>query len=543
MYEIDAGTLFFISKTQEEEFMKKGLKKVIALFLSMTCVMSLAACSSGDSTSNATKTYKSVINIAANQEAPSLDLMKNTTAIGRYICSGAVFEKLVTLNANSEPVPELAESINASADSSSYVFNLRKGVKFHDGTEMKAADVVASMNRWINGYSSAKTLVGTSRFEVVDDYTVKIAFTVPCVTFLSVIASSSQVAIITTAAACTNEDSNGYLTNYIGTGPYKFKEWKLNDVITLEKFNEYVPYGDANASTDGWAGYKNAYATTINFYYVPDEATRVAGLQTGQYDCAFGLSSDTYDSVNNNSDLSTFAEQGGTNVLVFNKKQGLGANQLFRQAVNTGIKYTDLNTVMAGKFFELGSCYMDNTQSYWVTDAGKANYNINDITKAKALLAQSGYNGETFRILTSNISNFDKLAEVLRQELVAMGINVTVTTVDWATFTSYRTDPTGYDLYLTSFASVSVPSQKVYFGSTYPGWTNDAQLTDYLNQFNSATTLEQAKAVWVKTQEYCWQTLPIINLGHYTASYGYSKKLEGSVNYQGMYFWNARVAE
>lgn len=523
--------------------MKKNyLKRFVALFLSMTFIMSLTACSSGESTST-TKTYKDIINVAVNQEAPSLDLMKNTSAIGRYICNGSVFEKLVTLDANSDAKPELCESYDINADSTEYVFHLRKGVKFHDGTEMTSKDVVASMNRWFKGFSTVGSLVGNSKFEIVDDYTCKIKFDSPCVTFLTVVACSSQPAIITTEAECTNEDDKGFLKNYIGTGPYKFSEWKLNQYISLEKFNDYVPYGDSTKASDGWSGYKHAYAKQIFFYYVPDEATRVAGIQTGQYDAMFGLSSDNYDMINNSSEFTTFKEQGGTNTLVFNKKSGISTNQYIRQAVNAAVNCDELLAASNGKFYELGSCYMDSAQSYWLTDEGKENYNIKNAAKAKELLTKAGYNGEKFRILSANISGFDKVAEVLRQELQAVGINAEVTLVDWATFTSYRTDANVFDLYVTSFASVPVPSQKVYFGATYPGWTNDETLTSYLKEFNTAKTLADAKKVWEKIQKYSWDYMPIVNYGHYIAAYGYSKKLEGTINYQGMYFWNARVAE
>ena len=82
-----------------------------------------------------------------------------------------MFEKLVTLNAKAEAVPELCESYEVSEDGKTITFVLRKGVKFHDGSEMTADDVVASMNRWLEGFSSAGNMVGDARFEKVDDYT------------------------------------------------------------------------------------------------------------------------------------------------------------------------------------------------------------------------------------------------------------------------------------------------------------------------------------------------------------------------------------
>ena len=119
--------------------------------------------------------YKDTLNIAVAQQAPSLDLHKNSSLIARQMIDGTCWEKLVTLNANGEAVPELCESYEVSEDAKTITFILRKGVKFHDGSEMTSDDVVASMNRWINAFSTASAMVGDARFEKVDDYTVKIA--------------------------------------------------------------------------------------------------------------------------------------------------------------------------------------------------------------------------------------------------------------------------------------------------------------------------------------------------------------------------------
>lgn len=527
--------------------MKKKIRLVVSVLLIFTMVLSFTACSesssSGGSAKTEEKTYKDTIHYAVSQESPSLDLMKDSSLIARFISNGTIYEKLVTLNSNSEPVPELAEKIDVNSNSTEYTFHLRKGVKFHDGTEMKAKDVVASMNRWFDSFSTAGNVVGKNRFEVVDDYTCKIALASPSITLLSVIAGSSQPAMITSEAAAKNVDEKGFLKDYIGTGPYKFKEWKLNQYIKLEKFDGYVPYGDSGKEMDGWAGYKQAYTKNLEFDFVPEEATRVAGLQTGQYDVINGLSSDNFDNVSKSSELSTFKEQGGTVALVFNKKEGLAANQSLRQAVNAIANNDDLLKAAFGNFYELGSCYMDSAQATWLTDAGSKNYNQKSATKAKDLLAKAGYTGQTFRILTANLSNMDKMAEILRQNLESIGVKTEVTIVDWATFTSYRTDSSKYDMYITTFASVPIPSQKLYFGPSYPGWSNDATLQKYVLAYNTAASMDEAKKAWATLQEYSWDYLPLINAGHYISAYAYSKKLESSTNYQGLYLWNAKVAE
>ena len=214
--------------------------------LSIAAVLALTACGGGSAETagsaapaaaseagseaaavpDAEAAYKETLYIAVTQQAPSLDLHKNSTLIARQMCDGTLWEKLVTLNANAEAVPELCESYEVSEDGKTISFKLRTGVRFHDGSEMTADDVVASMNRWIEGFSSAGTMVGDARFEKVDDTTVQIVGESPLILLPAMIAGSAQPAAITTAEACANEDDNGFMKEYIGPGPYKFVEWK-----------------------------------------------------------------------------------------------------------------------------------------------------------------------------------------------------------------------------------------------------------------------------------------------------------------------------
>lgn len=543
--------------------MKKNHVKVIAL--TMAAFLSLTACggggsatetagttagSSSEATSEAAKaadstaSYRDTLHIAVTQQAPSLDLHKNSSLIARQMCDGTVFEKLVTLNANAEAVPELCESYEVSEDGKTITFKLRTGVKFHDGSDMTADDVVASMNRWIEGFSSAGTMVGDARFEKVDDTTVSITGASPLILLPAMIAGAAQPAAITTAAACGNEDDNGFLKDYIGTGPYRFVEWKQDQYVKLEKFDDYVPYGTEGEAMDGWAGYKAAPTRTLEYDIVPDQATATAGVEAGQYDCIFNVTDDDYPRLEANPELQTTRSQMGSVAFIFNHKEGLGSNQYFRDAVNTAIDCDEVLTAFAGGGYELGSCYMDAGQPFWNTDAGSELYNQKDPEKAKQILADGGYNGETFRILAATLNGMDKMAVAMKSELEEIGIPVELNIVDWATLTDYRKDSTLYDMYITTFAEVPVPSLKLYFGSAYPGWSDDTQLSELFGKMTSATTLDEAKASWEELQAYSWKYLPIICPGHYLGMFAWDKDLEGVNMYSGgPKFYNAGIKE
>lgn len=487
--------------------------------------------------------YKETLHIAVTQQAPSMDLHKNSSVSARQLCDGTVWEKLVTLNSKAEAVPELAEKYEATNGGKTLVFTLRKGVKFHDGSIMTANDVVASMNRWLAGFSSAGKMVGKARFVAVDDHTVKIDGESSLILLPAMIAGAAQPASITTAAACKNEDTSGFLKEYIGTGPYKFSEWKQDQYIKLVRFDDYVPYGTKGVEMDGWSGYKAAHSKILQFDLVPDQATGAIGLEAGQFDVIFNISYDDFARLEKNPNITAVSSQMGTVALIPNHKQGIASKQYFRTAINAALDFEALLTATYGNGYELGSSYMDAGQPFWISDAGSEHYNQKNVAKAKKILADNGYAGEPFTVLVSTLNKMDNMGVAIKAQLEKIGIPVKLLIVDWATLTEYRKDPKAFDMFLTTFAEVPVPSLKLYYGPMYPGWSDDEKLSTLFLEMVSASTLEEAKAKWHALQAYSWEYLPIISTGHFMGMFAWQKNVSGVNMYSGgPKFWNAGVA-
>lgn len=168
--------------------MKKA-KKITSLLLSALLSASvLSACTntassdgssasseaSDPAASSVAEAAKKDLQIACTSEPQSMDphmsSSVSTRQIGRYI-----YEGLFELDSNYNPKPQLCESYTISDDNTEYTFKLRQGVKFHNGEEMKAADVVASLNRWASYNASAqKAITNGEQFYGIDDYTVGI---------------------------------------------------------------------------------------------------------------------------------------------------------------------------------------------------------------------------------------------------------------------------------------------------------------------------------------------------------------------------------
>ncbi|MDR2375115.1 MAG: ABC transporter substrate-binding protein [Treponema sp.] len=482
-----------------------------------------------------------VLHVAVMQESPSLDLHKNSTLIARQIGAGQVWEKLVTLNSQSEVVPELAESFEITPDGKTLSFHLRKGVPFHDGSIMSAADVVASMNRWIDSYAPARELAGDSRFEEISGDLVRIRFSSPAVTFPDMMAGSPQSAVITSAAACADEDSRGFMRSCIGTGPFRFSEWQEGRYLRLEKFAAYLPYGTPGEPVDGWAGYKNPRVDEIYYHVVPQAATRVAGLLTGQFDVDYNVDNDDLPAIGGRSDIMSAAYQAGSLTLIFNKKQGPCADLNFRQALNAALDAEEIMQAVFGEQYALGSSYMEDTQIYWNSSAGEDRYNRADPDLARELLKKSAYSGQTIRILTSVPGTTDRGVLALMSQLERIGVKARMEVVDWTTLLQYRNDPSRYDIYTSSFYSVPVPSLKLFFSPSFPGWSDDPHLARLLSGFNSAQNREEAREYWDALQGYSWEYLPVVNLGHFSQTHAWRDRVEGLTVFNGLYFWNAAI--
>lgn len=556
--------VFFCRKKQEEKVMKrKTISKWMAALLAAAVMgMMLTGCgssgaetkddaagtqaeTSGTESSDASAaSYEDEIHVALNAAPPTLDLNNTTATVARQVAKGNIFEGLVTLTASYGYAPELAESIDANDDYTEYVYHLRQGVLFHNGQEMKAEDVAVSLNHWLDCYTDASDMVGGARFETVDDYTVKICPPKPAMFFNEMMAITSQGPIVFPASSMdTIDPDTGLLTEYIGTGPFKFEEWAEDQYILLTKFDDYAPYGTPG-ELDGWSGYKEAFASKVYFDIVPDGATRVAGLQSGEYDFGMVLPNDNYDLFTGD-DFTVYKDVTEQPGLIYNKKEGLATNQKLRQAINTALDMGEVMTAgyTAEDFFRLDSCYMFQEQTTWHTDAGSEYYNVADKEKAKELLKEAGYNGETFRIIvSSDYTTFYNAAIMVESQLEEIGMDVELIVSDWATFLSNRADSSAYEAFITSFDPVLTPTMLLQLSPTWAGWLDDPTIISGIEAINTATDLNTAVEKWKEVQQYSYDTyVPWSKFGD---AFNYSVATKNCVDVpylMGPCMWNTKV--
>lgn len=482
------------------------------------------------------------LRVGITAQPPSIDTHITTATLAQDVARN-IYESLVTLNANYQPVPMLAETIEKSEDGTTYTFQLREGVPFHNGEEMTAEDVVASMNRWMEHANSGKAMVDHATFEAEDAYTVVLKLKEPMVDVLDIMADGSQIAAVMPKEVIASAGADG-VTEYVGTGPFKFEEWKQDQYIHLSKFDDYQAL---DTPADGLSGKKEALVENIYFEFVSDPSTRTAGIQTGEYDIITDAPYDHYEQLKKDASIKTYIHQSGNTALVYNKKHGLFADAAFRKAVNAAL---DADKIMKAAYahedlYRLGSGYMNENQIDWFSDAGEEAYNQGDAEKAKRLLQEAGYNGEKVTILlTRDYEDYYNAGVVMKEQLDQIGLNTELDIYDWPTVMERRNDPENWDLLVAGFPNFTTPTILPYLSPHWVGWTDDDEIAELLERVQTSENKEKAKQHWDELQGYVWtEYLPISVYGSFNQVIATTDKVEGFSEFENGVLWNTRVAE
>lgn len=536
-------------------------KKILATLLSAVMALSLAACGASSESSNkdtavtgsveteiANAKYKDTITVAVATEAPMLDPTLTTSVAARNEWIN-IYEGLVAFDGNFEPACQLASSVDHSDDNTVWTFHLRDNVKFHNGDVMTADDVVASLNRWAVTSGSVKNVVipeGTE-FVKVDEATVEITLPEPCAMFLYYMCNLSQYPAITTEECVAAADGSGGYKEYIGTGPMKFVEWIENSYVHLEKFDDYTGPGYPRSGYVGDAvvNFKDAY-----FYFITDSATRVNAALTGEYDIVEDINYDSLNQFEGNTDVTFTSGMTMYNFLVFNKNieyNSIGRNADFRRAVQYALDMDEIATAQcsAEAYRTIQSDWMQPIQTPWINGAGDAYYNTKDTEKAKEYLEASGYKGEeiTFLYATSSdafVNGALVIANRLQNEL---GLNIKLDAVDWATFLQRINQCDTYDFFITNFGMVPIPNALPCLSPTRTGFTNIEEVTDYLTNMKTATTVEEAQKIWHDCQGYLSENAVNIPLSATDSVVTVTAKAEGYAPFNGISIWDVKIRE
>ncbi|SDD93840.1 peptide/nickel transport system substrate-binding protein [Variovorax sp. CF079] len=477
--------------------------------------------------------------LAMVAEPQTLDPMASTADLVGTIMQH-VYEPLYTFDAKWNVVPMLAESMpKISADGKAYAITLRKGVMLHNGRELNADDVVASLQRWIEQSPRGKA-VGKEleSLKAKGPLGVELVLKAPYAPLLA------QLALPSGMAAIMAKDSIAQpLKDFVGTGPYKFKERRPDQYVLLTRFDKY---STRKEPASGYGGKREAAIEELRFVPVPNANTRVEGALAGQYDFADLLPVEALARLEKASGktLPIMTPSFGFPYLVFNTKEGVAASQPLRQAIQVALGEGEMLAAGFGdtRFFVAEGNHFPKGSPFYAT-GGTDLYNQRNAPKAKEAAAKAGYKGEPIRVLTSRQYDFHyNMALLMAEQLKRAGFKVDLNVVDWATLVQRRNDPKLWDVYVTHSGQFPEPMlSPPQLGDGAPGWWDSPAKKAALSAFNVESDPAKRGALWGKVQQVVYDEVPYVNVGKFN---GLSAKSPALDNYQPAtwpYFWNTRI--
>ena len=339
--------------------------------------------------------------------------------------AGNIYESLLRYDEKLNPQPSLAKSWEISPDAKVYTFKLQEGVKWHDGKPFTADDVVFSLDKFhreVHPRWRPVVSAQVEKIEKVDDLTIRITLKQPFGPMIMTQEVASAPMIPKHIYDGTDYRANPANNTPMGTGPYKFKEWKKGSYIHLVKNPDY------------WAKGKPAL-DEIYWQIIPDAAARAVAYETGKVDVLTGGSVDVYDVQRlaklPNSCMTTkgwemFAPHAWLTVNI--AKGGPLANKQFRQGMMYAIDRDFGKDVVWDGLGKLPTGPISSKTKFYSADVPKYTY---DVAKAKELIKASGYKGEPLKILALPYGEvWSRWAEAIKQNFADAGINVSIETTD-----------------------------------------------------------------------------------------------------------------
>ena len=432
-----------------------------------------------------------------------------------------VYEGLFEIDKNFMPVPHLASDYTLSEDGTIYSIKLREGVLFHDGTEMTSADVVASFERWltVNGAGNNIQPYFVS-IEAKGDYEVTITLSEPYAPFLSFLSSVvANQKFTVKPKALIDQFGTDIMTEHIGTGPFMLDSFIPDQYVRMKRFEDYAIH---DGEAFGYSGKKIAYVDELTFQIVPEQAMRVAGLQTGEFHFADFAPRDQMSQFENDADIQTYiVSPYRQSFVIVNMGHAPFDNKEARQAMLYGIDMEELGLAMVGdeQFWFLNPSLFPPGHIWHVPDGDGGRYNQPDLDKARGLLEDSGYDGTPIIILNSREDDIESRgALALQAQLQEIGFNVDVQLYDRATVVEQRARADGWHLHFSQFFSPD-PDPQVYeawMGTNkwIGNWDDaeSAQMDAIFARMLSETDYEKRYEIVEEWHDYFYETVPYLKL-------------------------------
>jgi len=429
--------------------------------------------------------------VAVSTEPPTLDPTSDPAAAIDLILHHNLYECLVQVGKDGGFHPQLAESWEVSENGLVWTFRLREGVVFHDGTPCDAGAVRESFRRAMSPDSlnpHPEYFADIAAVEAVDTHTVRFRLVRPVPYFLAVLAQADSA--IVPVKPRTGKPLGEYP---VGTGPFRFGEWRPGDRIVLERNpNYYLP------------GIPRLERATFRF--IPDDAARVLALRAGDVDVAVDVPPQLAVELQGDPDFTVVSgPMNLVQILAINNARQPFDRLKVRQAIAHAIdRKKIIELVSLGFGTPIGS-HLTPGMPYYVDLTDLYPY---DPERARELLAEAGFphGFETTMTLPSNYEFHVRTGELIAAQLAAVGIEVKIQLVDWGTWLERVYAQADYDLTVIGHVGRLDPALMLTgYGAERPdyyfrrGWRNE-ELEQLLEEGKTCMDPERRREIYVRAQ-------------------------------------------
>ncbi|WP_138203723.1 ABC transporter substrate-binding protein [Haloimpatiens lingqiaonensis] len=508
--------------------MKK--KKILSLLLAVTCSLGLVACGNStakkDTKATAAKEEKikdgGTMVFAFGTDPTKLNPFYQDNRV-TFTVNNALFSPLFVMDSN-EIRYYLADKVEESADKLTYKIKLKDNLKWHDGKKITVDDIIFSINTiWDEKQGIGDRegfLIGGKKFEMkkIDDLNLEIKLPQVYMPFKGAIGSLRPIPkhVYESEKDLAKSEKNN---TPVGSGPYKFKEWKKGDHLTLERFNDY--FGG------------KPHIEQIVYKVSADKNSSSIAFENGEINATY-LSEKKFNTYSKDSKYKTYKfDESMPEYMAFNFENKLIAKKEVRQAISYAINKQDLLKSVFENVENAKPAYSVFPPStlYYTDKVEHYDYNVE---KAKELMKKANVSNGTLKFgyiagSERDINQFN----VIKENLKAIGIDVKPVPLEQQAFFSqlFGETPKTFDMTLNAYVCGTDPDS--YSGLFVKGgamnWTgySNAELDDLWKKAAIETNEAKRKEMYETIQKKLAEDAAQYNIDYAISMIGVSGNIGG----------------
>lgn len=439
-----------------------------------------------------------------------------------------VFNRLLKTNNNQEVILDLATGYEVSEDGLSYTFHLPKNVKFHDGQPMTSDDVKFTFEEIVKQKATASGMLGSIKeITCPDDYTVVFTLSKVDASFLGNLAYNGTSILPRHVYEGLDWLGKDSMVTPVGTGPFKYSEWNKGVNMTLVRNDDY------------YLGPDVPYLNKIVISFIPDANTAMQSFYNGELDVLGIIPPSTeYDKL-----LSTPTIKADKIIypsrfyIAFNMAKAPFDDLNFRLAVAYATNSDDMINKALKNIGLKATEYMSPVYSWAANTDPDAKVPEFNIEKAKEYMAKTGLtadaNGVYFKVTvdTYNYEPFPDLAQVMKDQLAKIGIDVNINMLEYAAWDEKVSVNKDYTMALTGGyqgPEASNLADRVITGG-YLNFLNysNPEVDKLMSEGASLPTFEQRAPKYKEAQAILAKDVPMVLISEWLGYIPYMSYVKG----------------